>query len=57
VEVRLIDDPLNSRWPVKPNIFANVFSGFVLGGLLGIGYLWLQAERLRRRHQLVHEEL
>ena len=57
VEVRLIDDPLNSRWPVKPNILANVFSGFVLGGLLGIGYLWLQAERLRRRHQLVHEEL
>jgi len=57
VEVRLIDEPLNSRWPVKPNILANIFSGFVLGGLVGIGYIWLQTERIRRRHQLVHEEL
>lgn len=57
VEVRLIDDPLNSRWPVKPNILANIFSGFVLGGLMGIGYIWLQSERIRRRHQLIHEEL
>ena len=57
VEVRVIDDPLNSRWPVKPNILANIFSGFVLGGLMGIAYIWLQSERIRRRHQLIHEEL
>ncbi len=56
VEVKLIDAPLNSRWPVKPNIPANAFSGFVLGGLLGMAYVVTQYDRIRRRHQLVHEE-
>lgn len=56
VQVRMIDAPLNSRWPVKPNVLVNAFSGFVLGGLVGVGYLILQDERIRRRHQLVHEE-
>jgi uncharacterized protein involved in exopolysaccharide biosynthesis len=56
VRVRLIDAPLNSRWPVKPNVFANALSGLVLGGFAGGAYLLLQADRLRRRHQLVHEE-
>ena len=56
VSVRLVDEPLNSRWPVKPNIIVNVLSGFVLGGFVGIGFTILQSERIRRRHQLVHEE-
>jgi capsular polysaccharide biosynthesis protein len=56
VEIRLIDTPLNSRWPVKPNVLANGFSGLVLGSLVGIGYVLLQAERIRRRHQLAHED-
>ncbi|KKR56116.1 hypothetical protein A2332_01110 [Candidatus Uhrbacteria bacterium RIFOXYB2_FULL_41_18] len=56
IEVILIDEPLNSKWPVKPNILANIFSGFILGGFVGVGYIFLQAERMRRRHQLVHRE-
>jgi len=56
ITVRLVDTPLNSRWPMRPNIPANAFSGFVLGGLAGALYLMIQAERMRRRHQLVHEE-
>jgi len=52
VRVRIIDTPLNSRWPVKPNIPANIFSGFFLGAFMGIAYVMLQTERLRRRHQL-----
>lgn len=56
VEVKMIDSPLNSRWPVKPNIPANLLSGIVLGGLGGIASVLWQYERLRRRHQLVHEE-
>jgi capsular polysaccharide biosynthesis protein len=56
IEVRLIDAPLNSRWPVKPNIVANAISGFVLGGLFGMVFLLLRAERVRRRHQLIHED-
>lgn len=56
VEVRLIDAPLNSRWPVKPNVLANAFSGLILGILAGVGFILIRAERIRRRHQLVHEE-
>jgi len=56
VEIQVVDKALNSRWPAKPNIPANVFSGFVLGGLAGVAYLLIQAERIRRRHQLIDEE-
>ncbi len=54
IKVRLIDAPLNSRWPVKPNIPANTASGFFLGAFVGMAYVMVQTERLRRRHQLVH---
>ena len=57
ISVRVVDAPLNSRWPTKPNIPANAFSGLILGGLAGVGYVLLQAERIRRRHQLVDEEI
>ncbi|MBI4437444.1 hypothetical protein HY631_00650 [Candidatus Uhrbacteria bacterium] len=56
VSARLVDEPLNSRWPVKPNVLVNILSGFILGGFVGIGFVILQTERIRRRHQLVHEE-
>lgn len=56
VEVKLIDSPLNSRWPVKPNIPANILSGFVLGALLGMAFVVMQYDRIRRKHQLVHED-
>ena len=55
VDVRLIDAPLNSRWPVKPNVPSNAFSGLVLGALAGFAHGYLQKERVRRRHQLIHE--
>src|SRR3989338_4272293 len=50
VDVRLIDAPLNSRWPVKPNVPSNAFSGLVLGALAGFAHGYLQKERVRRRH-------
>lgn len=56
VQVKLVDAPLNSRWPVKPDLLANGLSGLFLGGLIGAGYVLWRAERLRRRHQLMHEE-
>ncbi len=51
-QVSLVDSPLNSRWPVKPNIFGNAASGFFLGCLVGVASVLTQTERLRRRHQL-----
>ncbi len=56
VQMRVVDAPLSSQWPVKPNVLANIASGFFLGGLVGIAYIFLHLERIRRRHQFVHEE-
>ena len=56
VSVRLVDEPLNTRFPVKPNILVNALTGFVLGGLAGLGLVYVNIERLKRRHQLIHEE-
>jgi len=55
VEMRLVDAPLNSKWPVRPNIIANGVSGLFLGGLVGVAAAFLQIERMRRRHQFIHE--
>ncbi|MCH8049604.1 hypothetical protein IH979_02740 [Patescibacteria group bacterium] len=56
ITIQLVDQPLSSRWPVRPNIFINAFSGFILGGIAGVGYILIQVERVKRRHQLIHEE-
>ena len=55
VSVQLVDASLNSRWPVKPNVIANIISGFILGAFVGMAYVILLSERIRRRHQFVHE--
>jgi len=34
VTMKVVNDPVASKWPVKPNIFLNAFLGFVLGILL-----------------------
>jgi len=39
VQIKLVDDPLVSRYPVKPNIPMNAFFGFVLGLVLGFIYV------------------
>lgn len=39
LQVKLVDSPLESRWPVRPNIPANAFMGFVLGLIAGSGYV------------------
>ncbi len=55
ITVQVVDAPLNSRYPVRPNLLVNGMSGLVLGLLGGAGYLLIVGERSRRRHQLVHE--
>ncbi|MDP3985675.1 MAG: hypothetical protein Q8P82_02830 [bacterium] len=42
LQVRVVDAPISSRFPVRPNVPVNAFGGFVLGMLGGIGYVvWL----------------
>ncbi|MFZ2681950.1 MAG: hypothetical protein WAZ14_02560 [Patescibacteria group bacterium] len=57
ITVQVVDEPLNSRYPVRPNIPVNGVSGLFLGAIGGAAYVLIQAERLRRRHQLVHTEV
>jgi capsular polysaccharide biosynthesis protein len=45
LQVKLVDEPLNSRYPVKPNVPANAFMGFVLGIMAGTGYVLSVARR------------
>ncbi len=56
ITIKVVDEPLNSQWPVRPNVLLNAFSGLILGGLAGIGYILIQVERVKRRHQVMHEE-
>jgi uncharacterized protein involved in exopolysaccharide biosynthesis len=56
ISVQVIDDPVNSRYPVRPNILVNAFSGIFLGLIAGSGYVLIQADRIRRQHRIVHAE-
>ncbi len=47
LQVRVVDEPLVSRWPVRPNVPANAFMGFVLGGIAGTGYVIMRDGRRR----------
>lgn len=41
LQIRLVDEPLVSRWPVKPNIPVNGFTGLALGALFGVAFVIL----------------
>jgi capsular polysaccharide biosynthesis protein len=41
LQIRLVDEPLVSNFPVKPNIPVNGFTGLVLGALFGAVYVIL----------------
>jgi len=39
MEMKLVDKPLESRFPARPNIFANSFFGFFFGACVGVMYI------------------
>jgi capsular polysaccharide biosynthesis protein len=41
LQIKLVDEPLVSRFPVKPNIPINAFTGLALGALFGVLYVIL----------------
>lgn len=54
INIQVVDNSLNSKYPVRPNIPVNGVSGFFLGGLAGAAYIYIQAERHRIRHRVMH---
>lgn len=45
LEIKLVDAPLLSRYPVKPNIPANAILGFMLGLIIGTGSVLLDSRK------------
>lgn len=54
ISVRLVDEPLISRYPVRPNVPANGFVGLVIGVLIGGAFVLLRAEGEARAHRFMH---
>lgn len=48
MEMKLVDRPLESRFPARPNVFANIFFGFFFGGCVGVGYVFGRQRVLRK---------
>lgn len=44
IEVKMVDAPLESRFPVRPNFFTNAFVGLLLGA--AVGYLYLLKRKI-----------
>lgn len=53
ITVRLVDAPLASRFPVKPNIPLNMFVGGLVGLLAGSGWIWVGHRRKKHHGQLI----
>lgn len=54
VTLKVVDEAVNSRYPVRPNFLLNGVSGFVIGFLVGSGYIFLEDARKRGAHRVVH---
>ena len=54
LQIQLVDTPLQSRYPVRPNILLNAFLGAVIGVLLSALYLII-GEARKHRPTVPHE--
>jgi len=45
LQVKLVDEPLQSKFPVRPNLPANALMGFVLGIIAGSGFAILESRK------------
>lgn len=44
VSLKLLDEPINSAWPVKPNLLLNAILSLFLGLVFGLVYIYLSGE-------------
>jgi capsular polysaccharide biosynthesis protein len=56
VTLKVVDEAVNSRYPVRPNFLLNGMSGLILGFLVGAGYLLIEDARGRGARRIVHSE-
>ncbi len=54
INVRQVDEPLVSKYPVRPNLPANGFMGLIIGILSGGVFVFVRAEQVRNRHKFMH---
>lgn len=54
INIRQVDAPLVSKYPVRPNIPANAFVGFVLGVLVGGAFVLVRAQQVEQRRRFTH---
>lgn len=54
VSIKVVDNPLASRYPVRPNLPINGLSGLFLGLIGGAAYVYIVADRQKRRHSMMH---
>ncbi|MFH0854221.1 MAG: GNVR domain-containing protein [bacterium] len=40
VSVKIIDKPITTNWPIKPNIFINLVLALIFGIAIGIGFIY-----------------
>ncbi len=53
ITVRLVDPPLVSRYPVRPNLPLNVSSGVFVGVVLSSAWIWIDHRRRKHHGSLV----
>ena len=49
IEIKMVDNPITSDKPVRPNVLRNTGAGFLLGLLASLSIMFLISERLQRR--------
>ncbi len=45
VEIKMVDEPITSTYPVRPNLALNTLGGLLLGLVLALVYIYLRPER------------
>jgi len=53
LQIKLVDAPLQSRFPVKPDFLLNGAMGLIFGAIIGVGFVYLGYSK-RKKHGLLH---
>jgi capsular polysaccharide biosynthesis protein len=57
VEIKIVDNVLVSKYPVKPNILINGLIGLLTGFVISISYVLLQKEKKQKKEEKTVKEV